>query len=304
MSAACGQGQLLDRRAEVGPGGRLHPVGAVTQVDLVEVDLQQPVLRIPALQLEREQGLLDLPLEAAVRRQEEDLGELLRDGAAALHDPVVAEVGVGGPRDAPQVDAEVGVEAGVLDRDHRVPEDLRDLAQRDEDPALGLELGEQLVVVGVDLGPDRRRVLLERLDVRAGRWASRGTRRARPRPSPAARRGRARPAPSGRTATTGATGEGGAGGRAGGAATADRRSCAGGAARWRGGHVGVTATRSSLRSLRWLGPAQLYCRGPGLSPPCDHPPAVIQPAPCRVRGRSPSVDEQLAMSSARARRRS
>jgi hypothetical protein len=95
-----------------------------------------------ALQLERESSFLDLPLEAAIGSEEEDLGKLLGDRAPALDDPVPAEVRVGGPRDPPQVDPEMRVEAGILDGDDGVPQRLRDLPQRHEDPALRLELGQ------------------------------------------------------------------------------------------------------------------------------------------------------------------
>ena len=81
-----------DRLAEVGPRGGLHAVGAVAEVDLVQVHLEDAVLRVAALQLQRQHRLLQLALEALVRREEEHLGQLLGDGAAALHEaaaPVV-----------------------------------------------------------------------------------------------------------------------------------------------------------------------------------------------------------------------
>src|SRR5262245_46765152 len=135
----------------------------MAHVDLVEVELEESVLRVPLLQLEREQRFLDLTGKAPVRREEEHLGELLGDCAAALHDPTVAKVRVGGPGDAADVDAEVRVEAGVFHRDDRVTQAGRDLLERHEYALLRLELGEELVVVGVDAAPDAGGVLLQRL---------------------------------------------------------------------------------------------------------------------------------------------
>ena len=61
------------------------------EVDLVQVHLEDAVLRVAALELQGQHGLLQLALEALVRREEEHLGELLGDGAAALDDAAAAD---------------------------------------------------------------------------------------------------------------------------------------------------------------------------------------------------------------------
>ena len=63
------------------------------------------------------------------------------------------------------IDAPVVVEPAVLGGDDRVPQRLGHLGEGHEDPALDVELGQQLVVVVVDLGADQR---LERLQRRDG----------------------------------------------------------------------------------------------------------------------------------------
>ena len=83
-----------------------------------------PVLGVAPLELQGQHGLLQLALQALVRGEEEDLGELLGDGAAALDDPAAPVVLHDGPGDADGIDAPVRVEAPVLGGDDRVPQGL------------------------------------------------------------------------------------------------------------------------------------------------------------------------------------
>ena len=99
----------------------------VAVVDLVHVRGQDPLLR-PAAELDREAGLLDLPLERPLARDVEVADELLGDRRAALDDAALAQVAPGGAGDALVVDAAVLVEAPVLDRDRRLRHPGRDLA--------------------------------------------------------------------------------------------------------------------------------------------------------------------------------
>ncbi len=55
-----GKAQLDRRLLEVELGGRLHTVGAVTEEDLVGIQGEDLVLRVPLLDVESEQSLLDL----------------------------------------------------------------------------------------------------------------------------------------------------------------------------------------------------------------------------------------------------
>ena len=148
--------ELAHPFAEEGSRGRLHPEGAVAEVDLVQVHLEDAVLRIAALELDGEHRFLELAVETSIGGEEEHLGELLRDGAAALHDAAAPEVLIHGARDTHGIDAEVGVEACVLGGNHGLLEGRRHLGERDEDAALDVELGDLLVVFVVDLGAHAR----------------------------------------------------------------------------------------------------------------------------------------------------
>ena len=114
---------------------------------------------------------------------ERGLDELLGDRRAALHGLLGSDVLPQRAADAAQVDAVVGVEAAVLDRDDRVLHHRRDLALGQEDPALvaGQE-PERLAVGGRrarEFGCDRR--LLELGQVGRRRPSSSRTRSRPPR---------------------------------------------------------------------------------------------------------------------------
>ena len=69
------------------------------------------------LEPQRQQRFLELAVDRALLRQEEILGELLRDGRAALRDGAVQDVGDESAPDAEGVDAVMFVKAAVLDGD-------------------------------------------------------------------------------------------------------------------------------------------------------------------------------------------
>src|SRR5215208_7177181 len=114
--------------AEVGLRRRLDAVGAVAEVDRVEVVAQDPLLGPLARELVGQRGLAQLHEQrAVVLGGERVLDELLRDRRAALHHALVDDVLPQGAADAAQVVALVGVEAAVLDRDDRLLQDRGDL---------------------------------------------------------------------------------------------------------------------------------------------------------------------------------
>jgi hypothetical protein len=118
-------------------------------------------------QVVRERGLAELLEERpVVLRRERVLDELLRDGRAALHDLLLDHVLEERTADAAQVDALVGVEAPVLDRDDRVLHHGRDLVLAQEEPLL--VAGQHAEVVAVHVGQVRvaRRRQLELRQVR------------------------------------------------------------------------------------------------------------------------------------------
>ena len=127
--AAAGMGA-----AEVGAGGGLDAVGALAEVDRVEVLGEDLVLAPVVLEPVGERRLAEL-LEhrAAAFGFERVLDELLGDRRGALLGALAEQVPDQGAADPLEVDAVVFVEARILDRDHRVLDVGRDLAGGQED---------------------------------------------------------------------------------------------------------------------------------------------------------------------------
>ena len=139
--------------AEVGARGGLDPVGAVAEVDRVEVVAQDPLLRPLARDLVGQRGLAELLEDRALAlRGQRVLDELHRDRRAALDRLLGAHVRVERAADAAQVDAGVGVEAAVLDRDDRLLHHGRDLLGLQEDPLL--VAGQHAERLAVAIGQD------------------------------------------------------------------------------------------------------------------------------------------------------
>ena len=129
--------QVSRRLVPVGPRGGLHAVGAVSEVDRVEVGGEDPVLAHLLLQLDGEQHLAHLlpdrplrldvdalpVLRRLVRPRIHLLHQLLRDRRAALN-RASTDVVEGGPSDPDGIEPRVRIEVLVLGRDHRVAQML------------------------------------------------------------------------------------------------------------------------------------------------------------------------------------
>ncbi len=130
---------------EIGLRGRLYAVCLVPVIDLVEVELEDLLLRVGPRDLDREDGLTDLPLDAHLATDDPLLHELLRDRrCAALAGAAIRDIGVDRAEDPQDVQAGVRPEALVFGRHGGVDEHLRDVFVRRDLAALFLELVEQL----------------------------------------------------------------------------------------------------------------------------------------------------------------
>ena len=125
-----GHGDVADVLVEVEFRRRRRAEGAAAHIGAVEIHREDLALGQMRLQPEREEGFLDLAVEGALVRQEEVLGELLRQGRPALDDAARAGVLGHGAGEAEEVDAPMLEEAAVLGREHRLDEDVRHLVDR------------------------------------------------------------------------------------------------------------------------------------------------------------------------------
>ena len=89
-----------------------------------------------SLEAQRRQRLPQLAGQCSLAARIQILGELLGDGAAALHDLAAFDVGEKSARESAGVDAGVPVETAVLDRDDRVEQVLRQVVNRHSEPLL------------------------------------------------------------------------------------------------------------------------------------------------------------------------
>ena len=165
-------GQVGGVHREVGLCRGLHAVGALAEVDGVEVLREDAVLVHAILELPGERRFVDLATERVGRAHVEDLHELLGDRGATLDHRALGGVHVGGAGDRPAVHPVVVVEAAVLDRHHGIAQVGGHVALAQHDPVLGgMELGDQGAVRGVQerrLGQRQGLVVVELRQV-AGR---------------------------------------------------------------------------------------------------------------------------------------
>ena len=145
--------QLIQRLAEIVIGRRGHAIGAIAQVDLVQIQFEDLLLGQRRFQTAGEDRFLELAVQAGLTGQQDVLGDLLGDGRAALqtlarHD--VEHVLEHGPADAGHVDAAVIEEVLILGRQEGVNDRLRHLVIGDVDASLVGELADQGPVAGID----------------------------------------------------------------------------------------------------------------------------------------------------------
>jgi hypothetical protein len=160
-------GQFVDRLAEIVEGGRRDAVQVAprrqgAEEDLVEVKLEDLVLREGRFHAQRDQRLADLALIAALVADEEVLGDLLGDGGGALlpRSPR-PQIDHDGAHEPFRVDARVPVEVLVLGRQEGVDDKLGHGVDRHVEAPLAGIFRDQAAVRGMDAGHHRRLVIGE-----------------------------------------------------------------------------------------------------------------------------------------------
>jgi hypothetical protein len=94
--------------AEEAPGGRVDPVGAAAEIDPVQVEFEDLVLREAPLQRQRQHRLAQLAAECAGVGEEDVAGELLSDRGAALAPSAGVDPDLDRAGKADRIDARMG----------------------------------------------------------------------------------------------------------------------------------------------------------------------------------------------------
>ena len=118
--------------AEVASRGRAQPVDTGAPLDHVEIDLEDPLLAERGVEQQGERHLLQLAAEPLLTREEEVLGELLRDRGRAAGGGAAAPIGEDGRRHLGEIDAVMPEEPRVFTEQQRPDEQRWHLAQGDE----------------------------------------------------------------------------------------------------------------------------------------------------------------------------
>src|SRR5205823_2663998 len=140
------QGQLVEvGDAEVRLRRGLEAVRLVPVEDLRQIHLEDLLLAERARRFYGEDRLLDLPGDRWLIAEEPGLDELLRDRRTTLRDTARREIHLERAHDPSEVDARVGPEAVILDRDRGVLHENGDLREGHELAALVLEGVEQVL---------------------------------------------------------------------------------------------------------------------------------------------------------------
>jgi hypothetical protein len=124
----------------------LDAVPPVAEIDVVQIELEDLVLRELLLDPPGEQALADLALVRALRAEQQVLDDLLGDGAAALARLRRPQVHLERAEHAEVVEAVVLVKARVLGGEHGELHLAGDGGDADQRPALEEDLAEQRAV--------------------------------------------------------------------------------------------------------------------------------------------------------------
>ena len=120
-----GGAEVGRRMAEEFAAGAVDPVGSATEIDLVQIKLEDLLLREFPFERHRQHRFAQFAVERAVGIEEHVARKLLRNRGGAA-DPLVPRHAFDDrTRQAHRIDAEMRLEALILDRDHRILHHLR-----------------------------------------------------------------------------------------------------------------------------------------------------------------------------------
>ena len=156
-----GDGQFVHRLVEIVQRCGSDAVVGKAEINFIEVELENLLLRIGRLNSHAQQDLADLAVESPVGVQEEVLRHLLGDGRGALDVMRTLEVNETRAHDSLGIDAVVGVEVLVLGRYEGFLDQGGNFVRRKIEPPLARIFREEAAVSGVHARHHRRLIVLE-----------------------------------------------------------------------------------------------------------------------------------------------
>jgi hypothetical protein len=161
-----GERDVLQVLAEIDPRGARESIGALSQINLVHVDLENLVFRQRALDLVGEQHFVDLAGVGLFARQEEISRDLHGDRAGTLGRVAVRQRHRAGAKDTGQVDTAVIVETRVFNGEYRLLEVIRHVLNTHDAAPFFAEFADQHVICRVDPQRHFRAIVGERFERR------------------------------------------------------------------------------------------------------------------------------------------
>ena len=161
--------QIVQRLSKIGHCGRRNTVGALAEIDFVEVELEDPLLVQGAPDPYRENSFADLPDKRRLSGEQHVLRYLLRDGRRSLQAAsrgIIPHVADHGLEDPGRIHAGMRVEVLVLRTDEGLLDPIRNLLDGGEDPVLLCEHRHRCTVGRMHPGQHSRLICGENLVIR------------------------------------------------------------------------------------------------------------------------------------------
>ena len=141
--------------AEIAQSGSGDAVGSGAQINLIEIEIENALLGVGALDPDREDRFLRLAQIGLLARQKEVLRNLLRDGGGAFL-LFLCRIVVDGAKDAAEVEAVVLIEILVFRGEERVDDHFRHCLNRNVNAPLFGKLRYKSAVACMNARNNRR----------------------------------------------------------------------------------------------------------------------------------------------------
>jgi len=165
---ALGQGQFGGVLVKIGARGRLDPVSAGPEVNLVEIEIQNLVLAQGVVDAISKDGFLQFADVGLFRGKEERLDHLLGDGTSALDNLPRLKVLERCSNDPRQIDPAVFIETHIFGSQKSFHHMRRNLLQGHQVASFRIEFANQRPIRRIDTGNQGRVVVFEGLDAGQG----------------------------------------------------------------------------------------------------------------------------------------